>query len=249
MKKNRIQKILHLVSALLLAVTVQVQAKSPAPYQEGLHYFLIEGAPAASTGQMELVEAFSYLCTHCNTFDPYINNWKSRQPENVAFSRIPIVFGRGAWELYARGYVTAEMMGIGDEAHAAMMDVIWNEKAVMRTMEEIAGFYTRFGVEKDRFLATSKSFAVDAKMRKDQRLAQSWEIRGTPSLVLNGKYRIAGNAAVPSYDVILEVVDYLIELETAEYQAQTARKAANEVIEAELADEAIPVPAEQAEDS
>jgi thiol:disulfide interchange protein DsbA len=242
MKKAVIEKTLLLLAALLMTGAVQAQAGASTPYQEGVHYVLLQDAPAISTEPMELVEAFSYLCTHCNTFEPYINSWKTRKPEHVGFSRIPIVFGRGPWELYARGYVTSRMMGIGDDAHTAMMDVIWKEKAVMRSMEDIAAFYAGFGVSAKSFLATSKSFAVDAKMRKNQRLAQSWEIRGTPSLVLNGKYRIAGNAAVPSYDVMLDVVDYLIELDTAARLAQTADEASSEKVEAESADEGAPEP-------
>lgn len=50
-------------------------------------------------------------------------------------------------------------------------------------------------------------------MRKEQRLVQTYDIRGTPSLVLNGKYRIAGNEAVPSFDIMLDVLDYLIAAE------------------------------------
>jgi thiol:disulfide interchange protein DsbA len=205
-----------IVSLALLSGVVQAQTGSSVKYQEGLHYTLIEDAPLNNNAPMELVEAFSYLCTHCNTFEPYISGWTKRKPDYVAFSRIPIVFGRKAWEIYARGYVTAEMMGIVDEAHQAMMDTIWKEKAVMRSMEELAEFYARFGVTAESFLNTSKSFAVDAKMRKDQRLAQEYGIRGTPAMVLNGRYMIAGSEAVASYDVMLDVVDYLIAMDTAE---------------------------------
>jgi predicted DsbA family dithiol-disulfide isomerase len=45
-------------------------------------------------------------------------------------------------------------------------------------------------------------------------LVKEYGITGTPSLVLNGKYRIAGNAAVPSFEVMLDIVDYLIEMDT-----------------------------------
>ena len=227
-----------LLASVLVLVSGLAQAQSE-QYQAGLHYTEIEGAPAVPTGPIQLTEAFSYLCTHCNTFEPYINSWKKRKPENVEFRRIPIVFGRSAWELYARGYVTAQTMGIGDDAHAAMMDRIWNEKAVMRSMDELAEFYSDFGVSPDAFLATSQSFAVDAKMRKDQRLAMSWQIKGTPSLVLNGKYRIEGNSAVPSYDVMLDVVDFLIQKETTaalKYAAENAEAeeaAVNTALESE----------------
>jgi len=214
---------LTLTLALLsLACSAQAQGTKPVPYQEGLHYFLIDGAPAASSGPMELVEAFSYLCSHCNTFEPYIGAWKKRKPEGVEFRRIPVVFGRGSWELYARGYVTAEMMNVGEEAHNAMMDRLWKEKNMMRSMEELAEFYSQFGVDKEKFLATSGSFAVEARLKKDQQKVQSYGITGTPSLVLNGKYRIAGSAAVPSFDVMLDVVDFLIEAESAGTQESSA---------------------------
>ncbi len=239
MKKTVFHLLLSLISVfVLLSGTVQAQSDSIVPYQEGLHYFEIEGAPARNDQPMELVELFSYLCTHCNTFEPYINSWAQRKADSVKFRRIPVVFGRAAWELYARGYVTANMMGLGDEAHAAMMDKIWKEKSVMRTMEELSEFYSRFGVTAEAFQGTSKSFAVDAKMRKDQRLAQTFGIRGTPALVVNAKYRITGNAAVPSYDVMLDVVDYLIERETIERLESAALESETEELEAELSAEA-----------
>ena len=210
MKKIFVHLVLMLAVTLLISAPVQAQGGSSMQYQEGLHYFLIEDGTPESEGSPELVEVFSYMCSHCSTFEPYVNSWAKRNAENVKFSRIPVVFGRKAWEIYARAYVTSRMMGLGDDVHSAMMDRIWKEKAVMRSMEELAAFYKNYGVEPESFIATSKSFAVDARMRKEQRLVQTYGIRGTPSLVLNGKYRIAGNEAVPSFDAMLKVVDYLI---------------------------------------
>lgn len=211
-----------LVFSNVAQAQVQVQTGKPVPYQEGLHYTLIEGAPAAGGDKIELVEAFSYLCTHCNTFEPYISNWKRRKPDYVEFRRIPVGFGRASWELYARGYVTAQMMNVSDEAHTALMSRIWKEKNIIRDMDELATFYSQFGVDKEKFLSTSRSFAVDGKLRKDQALIKSYGITGTPSMVLNGKYRISGNAAVASYDVMFDIVDYLVELERPALQQTSA---------------------------
>jgi len=210
--------VLVLAVALLLGGQVQAQAGKATQYQEGLHYSLIDGAPAAIQQPLQVEEAFSYLCSHCNTFEPYVNAWKRRLPENVEFRRIPVVFGRGSWEVYARAYVTAQLMGVADEAHSAMMDRLWKEKKVMRSMEEIAEFYSQFGVDSAKFLGAAQSFAVDARLKKDQLLVQTYGITGTPTLILNGKYRIAGNAAVPSFDAMLDVVDYLIQRESAALQ-------------------------------
>ena len=223
MKNSLIRMLTLCVTALLLfSNTAQAQANKPVPYQEGLHYFLIEGAPAVSSDKMKLEEAFSYLCTHCNTFEPYIASWKQRKPDDVEFRRISVGFGRASWELYARGYVTAKMMNVPDQAHSALMDRIWKEKDIIRDMDGLATFYSQFGLDKDKFLSTSRSFAVDGKLRKDQILVASYGIRSTPTMVLNGKYRIAGGAAVANYDVMFDIVDYLIELDRPALQQASA---------------------------
>lgn len=220
MKKIVFQMILVLTAVLTVAAApVAAQGEKPEPYQAGLHYTVIEQAPEMTGDTVVVEELFSYLCTHCNTFEPYINSWKARKPEDVEFRRVPVVFGRSSWELYARGFVTAEMMNIPEEAHTAMMDRLWKEKKIMRSMEELAEFYSQFGVDRDKFLSTSRSFAVDGKLRKDQLLVQKYGIRGTPSLVVNGKYQVAGNAAVPSFDVMLDVVDFLVEKESGDKPA------------------------------
>jgi len=219
MKIISIRRMMMCVAALLLFTgAAQAQGDKPVPYQEGLHYFLIEGAPAVSSDKMKLEEAFSYLCTHCNTFEPYISSWKQRKPDFVEFRRIPVGFGRASWELYARGYVTAQMMNAPDNAHSALMDRIWKEKDIIRDMDGLATFYSQFGLDKEKFLSTSRSFAVDGTLRKDQMLVASYGIRATPTVVLNGKYRIAGGAAVANFDVMFDIVDYLIELETPALQ-------------------------------
>ena len=204
-----------LVLTVMMAGAVQAQGKGLVPYQEGLHYFEIDNASALTGDKVEVLELFSYLCSHCNTFEPYVNAWAAKAPEYVEFKRLPVVFGRGSWELYARAYVTADIMNLPEEAHMAMMDRLWKERKIMRSLDEIADFYTQYGADKEKFLSTAQSFAVDGRIRKDQQLVRAYGITGTPSIVINGKYRIAAGSALPSFEAMLDVVDYLVEIERA----------------------------------
>lgn len=210
---------LLLIAVLALAAAPLWAQGSPgasSKYQEGLHYFKIDQAGGGSPdGKVEVVEAFSYLCPHCNTFEPFITEWLKHLPEHVKFTRMPVIFGRKTWELYARAYVTAEMMGIADQGHGPLMDAIYKEKRVMRDMDELADFFSQFGVSANEFKATSESFAVDARLRKDQRQTQAFGVSGTPSMIVNGKYLIKGSQAVSSYDTMLDVVDTLVAQEIA----------------------------------
>lgn len=227
--KNLWSACLLVVVALLMASAAHAQGSR---YQEGIHYFEIDQAQAADAdGKIVVTEAFSYLCSHCNTFEPFISNWKSKMPENVEFKRIPVIFGRSTWELYARGYVTAEMMGIAEKAHGQLMDDLWKEKKIYRTLDELAGFYSNFGVTADEFLATSKSFAVDASLRRGQTQAQTAGVSGTPSMIVNGKYLVKAGPAVGNYDTLLDVVDTLVAMEIAAAAANApapAEEAASE---------------------
>jgi thiol:disulfide interchange protein DsbA len=96
-----------------------------------------------------------------------------------------------------------------------MMDRLWKEKKVMRSMEELAEFYGQFGVDPAKFLATSKSFAVESRLNRDQRKVQEYGVSGTPTLILNGTYRISPSPAVANFDVMLDIVNFLIDQENA----------------------------------
>jgi thiol:disulfide interchange protein DsbA len=185
-------------------------------YEEGKHYFKIDQPPGqVATGEVELIEAFSYMCSHCNTFDPYMEAWKKRKPEYATLRRLPVVFGRGNWELMARGYTTAEVMGIANESHVAMMDSIWKQGKVYRNVEDLGDFYAGFGVSKEDFISNYSSFAVDSMMRKGQRDVAQFGVSGTPTLIIDGKYRVQSSKDVPGFDSMLAVANYLIEKEHA----------------------------------
>ena len=207
-----IQKV---ILALSLLLGSQLAMAQQGKYQEGVHYFKIDQVPAETGSDIvEVTEVFSYACSHCNTIDPYIQAWSKTKPANVKLNRIPVVFGRKAWELMARGYITAEMMGIVEESHIAMMDAIWKQGKQFRNLDELADFYAGFGVEKSAFIANFQSFAVDSQLRRGQRDVQLFGIQGTPCFVVNRKYRVTSNKDVRDFDAMLDVVDFLVAKET-----------------------------------
>lgn len=201
--------------ALSLLLASQFALAQGEPYQEGVHYFKVDQVPAQNdSGMVEVTELFSYACSHCNTFEPYMQSWIKSKPENVKVNRIAVAFGRRAWEMMARAYITADMLGIAEESHVAMMDAIWKQNKQFRNLDELADFYSGFGVERDAFLANFNSFAADSQLRKSQRDVQLFGITGTPSMVVARKYRVSSNKDVKDFNAMLDVVDYLVEKET-----------------------------------
>jgi thiol:disulfide interchange protein DsbA len=82
--------------------------------------------------------------------------------------------------MFQLAYLTAQNLGVADQTHDAMFKAVWqtNELAVidpatrgiksrLPTIEDAAKFYkTQAGVPIDKFLAASKSFAVDVKVAR-----------------------------------------------------------------------------------
>jgi thiol:disulfide interchange protein DsbA len=204
------------ILAICFLAGSQMAMAQAEPYQEGVHYFKIDQVPAENDSDIvEVTELFSYACSHCNTIEPYMQSWNKSKADNVVLNRIAVGFGRKSWEMMARAYIAAEMMGIVEESHVAMMDAIWKDGKQFRNLDELADFYAGFGVDRDAFIAHYKSFAADSQLRKSQRDVQLFGITGTPSLVVARKYRITSNKNVRDFNAMLDVVDFLTEKESA----------------------------------
>ena len=181
------------------------------PYEEGMHYDKL--SRPYDTGDKDHVvvyEFFGYTCPHCNNFQPYMRPWHAKFPKNVKLVRVPVVF-HPTWEPYARAYHTAEMMGIAEKTHQAMFDAIHKERKRMRTIEDIAQWYhDKFGVDKDEFLSTAKSFAVESKLGQAERMRAAMNVTSTPTLVIDGKYK-PNPRGLGSHKAVIQASDYLIQ--------------------------------------
>lgn len=197
--------------ALLLSLVV-LSAHAADEIYEGFQYARletpVEPAPSAA-GKVEVVELFWYGCGHCYNFEPHLHDWLKRKPEYVEFIRIPAIFNSNQWRLHARAYYTAEVLGIGDKIHTPMFNALHQQKRQLNTEQQLATFFAEFGIEQKKFLDTFKSFAVDVKVNRAERLTQRYGISGVPSMVVAGKFRTDAPMA-QSYQGMLNVVDQLV---------------------------------------
>jgi thiol:disulfide interchange protein DsbA len=116
---------------------------------------------------------------------------------------------------------------VAEKAHDAMYDAIWNTgelgvtdptnrrlKSNLPTIEDAARFYQRVtGVKAADFVNASKSFGVDLKMRQADGQIIAMQVSGTPTLVVNGKYRVNNENLTP--EEIVELVKFLVAMESA----------------------------------
>ena len=189
-------------------------AASGAPPVEGTDYVVIpNGEPfEPANGQVEVVEVFGYTCPHCATFQPLLDAWKAKLPGDVRVTYVPAPFG-GYWIPYAQAYYAAEALGVADETHDALFGALHMRRELPiqnATPEEIGAWYAEHaGVDADEFAATMESFGVDAKLKRAAQFIQRSGVDGTPTLVVDGKYRVTGNSLSDN----LRIASHLVAME------------------------------------
>jgi thiol:disulfide interchange protein DsbA len=183
------------------------------PFIEGTHYQRIDGPAVAIEDRVEVVEAFAYPCGACRNFLPYITSWEEDIPDYVDFQRRPVPLQQG-WELFVLGYYTAELMGLDiHDVHPAIFRAVHDERRRIRNIEDLAAIYAENSdTTAEEFVSTAGSFAVDSNLRKNRSDLIRFGVRSTPTMVVQGKWRISPNA-FNSYDQMLAAVDFLVERE------------------------------------
>ncbi len=203
-------------SAAVVANAAKIAAGSPPPV-EGVDYATIpNGQPLdPANGQVEVVEVFGYVCPACNMFQPLMRAWEAKLPANVRVTYVPAQFG-GTWDRYARAYYASDSMGLVPRTHDLLYKAIHLDQTLKGergedSVQDIAAFYARFGVDPQQFAATMSSFAIDGKLRKAKQFTDRSGVDGTPTLIVDGKYRLLGKTREDQ----IRILDQLVAQEQA----------------------------------
>src|SRR3569623_430040 len=201
-------RLLTLLGGLLLASACSASPETPAPFTEGEQYVTLPAPQQrlSPEGKVEVVEVFSYGCVHCAHFAPTAEELRKSLPKGVAFKLLPAPVN-DAWMPYARAYYAAKQLGVVERTHLALFKAKFQDNYPITTLDELADFYARQGVDRATFLRIANSDEADAQKKKDFELLQKWQIDGTPTIVVDGKYR---SAHVNTLDELVKLTRWLI---------------------------------------
>ncbi len=182
-------------------------AENPS-WQEGVHYLRLETpGPTSDGNRIEVLEAFSYFCPHCAGFQQPLHDWLDQQSD-VTLTRLPVALGHASWLEATRMYYAADALGVIDDSHMAIFNAIHGQRINLADSEAQLRFFADYGVNADQW----QSFAVDTRVRRSAGLASSYQLSGTPSIIVNGRYitspRMAGGMTEAT-----EVIETLVSME------------------------------------
>lgn len=196
-----------LVTLLFLAGTVSAQQNANG-YEE-----LPVPMETINAENVEVLEYFWFGCPHCFAFEPTINKWAESKPDNVDFVREAPPLNQN-WLPHSQAFYASQILGVTEQFFEPMFNAIHVEKQQLREPAQIAEFAGTLGLDAQEFLTTMESFEVNKRIRAVLKKARDSGIRSVPSIVVDGKFR-TGSSVAGSNDAVIEVINKLIEQESA----------------------------------
>ena len=107
----------RLIAGLLMFIASTAVFAQGAPVA-GKEFKPLNPPQPVSGNQVEVLEFFSYACSHCDAFEPILNSWLSSKPKDVTFRHVPAIFNKriGTEPGSAPGFLRRRRTGPGRQA-------------------------------------------------------------------------------------------------------------------------------------
>ena len=174
-------------------------------------YVQISNQKQTESDKVVIYEFFWYGCPHCYSLEPTINDIESNLDKDTILIKVPVAL-RDSWELHAKAYYALQQMKLDDNLHEKVFAEIHVNSNRLDTKEKLANFIREEGYDADKFLKILDSFGTEIRIKKASRLANQYQIKSVPTLVINGKYKTSGSH-VSSYQELYDVVQLLVDKE------------------------------------
>lgn len=165
--------------------------------------------PVATGERIEVIEFFYYGCPVCYELEPHMTRWLATQaPGYVVLRRVPALTPDG-WEVFARLFFTLEAMSQVSRLHWLIYDNFHFENQPLNQEPALLEWLSNNGVDAARFREIYRSPAISAKIAEVRDLMKTYDVRGVPTIVVDGKYlssvRLAGGTRQ-----LMQLVDELV---------------------------------------
>ena len=194
------------LAALSLTLLPAVQAHAQT---QGRDFSVVEPAvPTDSAGKIEVLEFFSYGCSHCKNFEPIFTAWKKAAPADVVVRREHVGF-QSSFEPLQRIYYALESMGEVDKLHAKVFDALQTQRKRLDKPDVLFPWIAEQGIDRAKFEKTYKSFGVASKVRRAVQIQEAYHVEGTPALGIAGKYYTDGSMA-GGFERMIQITNNLV---------------------------------------
>ena len=209
-----------LVSVAISAIAEDMGTAAEQKYIAGTHYQVLDTPVRTSNPNLiEATEVFWYGCSHCYSFEPTITQWKKTLAKDVVFVQNPAIW-HPTMELHARAFYTAKVLGILDKMHTIIFEEMNLRKNKLANEGAVSELFEANGIDPEKFAKIFNSFGINSAVKQAEARQRSYQIKGTPEMIVNGKYRITARMG-GGQGGMMKIVDYLIDVERQKMSPKT----------------------------
>ncbi|HWP89696.1 MAG TPA: thiol:disulfide interchange protein DsbA/DsbL [Burkholderiales bacterium] len=191
---------------VLWLACVSFAQPAAAQSQADLDYREIPQQPIETGDKIEVIDFFFYGCQYCNDLLPRLERWRRGMPADVVMRHIPVV-RHDSWVPLAKTYFTLEAMGEVERLHPAVFHSYHVEDLYMSQEKVIAEWAGKQGLDREKFMAIYRSDETRQKVERARKQTMEYEIQGTPSLVVDGRFLTDGASAKT-----IEILDRMVRI-------------------------------------
>lgn len=187
------------------------QAQAAAVPVEGRDFVKLSAPVAVPPGnKIDVVEFFWYGCPACYSFEPALEAWIKKVPNDVAFRRVHVAFS-SMHETHAKMFYALEQIGALEVAHKKVFAAMHVQRMRLDKESDIAAFVKSVGVDEAKFVDAFRSFGVSTKVRQSKQAVEAYKIDGVPSVGVHGRWYTAPSLNGGDHAKALAVTDHLIQ--------------------------------------
>jgi thiol:disulfide interchange protein DsbA len=158
-------------------------------------------------GKTEVLEFFSYACSHCAVIEPMLEKWKKTIPSDVVVKFVPVAFNASMKPLQQLFYSLEALDRL--DLHGKVFHAIHEERKRLFTKPDIVAWVATQGVDRAKFESVYDSFGVVSKSGRADQLVTAYKVQGTPSMAVGGRFLTSPSEA-GGYQETIDVTDSLI---------------------------------------
>lgn len=201
---------------LFMITLFSVSAFSQAAIVEGQDYEVL-AKPVTSLeenkNKIELLEVFSYVCSHCRDLDPIYRNHLKKLTPDVATRTEHVVWGEQEAAL-AKISAAVGQTKTGNQLNAPIFKALFTDKVMLADPTTFQDWVKKQpNIDTQNFLNAYNSFGVSSDVGRMKQFTEEYKIDSTPRLVVGGKYQVILKG---DFYAVMKVVDELIEKVRAE---------------------------------
>jgi len=193
----------------LLAACLALSGAALAEPLEGLEYERIDPPqPTADAQRIEVIEFFYYGCESCDRLEPRLEHWLQSKPQDVDFRRQPAL-RRTDWIPLTRVFFVLEALGALPQLHGEVYRALHAEQRDLRSRGVLLDWAESKGLSRDAVDRALTADATGIKVQQARDTTIAYDVRVTPTLVVDGRYATSAGM-VGDIDQVIPVLNDLI---------------------------------------